>query len=239
MTWVTEYASQNIWSWLTWVFDKGTKEQTRLFCCALWVLWGSRNQMIHEKKAILGLDLSQKIQSYLRELEGSRGSRISYASTEATGQDRDTSREIIQFDAAFDIRNFRSASGIIVRDQDGVIRALKSTLHFNISSPFVAEAYACLEATKLGISMGIDSVTIMGDPKTVIHKCQSTTRDKSVIGMIIHDIQSNRSHFQKIAFRFIQRTENGQAHTLAKDALTKGEEVYLIVPKERQAQNPV
>nr|KJB45189.1 hypothetical protein B456_007G294400 [Gossypium raimondii] len=127
---------------------------------------------------------------------------------------------------------------MVVRDQDGVIRASKSTLHFNISSPFVAEAYACLEATKLGISMGIESVTIMGDLKTVIHKCQSTTKDKSVIGTIIHDIQSNRSRFQKIAFRFIQRTENGQAHILAKDALTKGEEVYLIAPEERRAQNP-
>nr|KJB31632.1 hypothetical protein B456_005G199400 [Gossypium raimondii] len=215
-----------------------TKEQTRLFCCALWVLWGSRNHIIHEKKAISGLDLSQKIQSCLMELEGSRGSRISHASTEAAGRGRDTSREIIQFDAAFDIRKFRSASGMVVRDQDGAIRASKSTLHFNISSPFVAEAYACLEATKLGISMGIESVTIMRDSKTVIHKCQSTTRDKSVIGVIIHDIQSNRSRFQEIAFRFIQRTENGQAHILAKDALTKGEEVYLIVPEERRAQNP-
>lgn len=146
--------------------------------------------------------------------------------------------EIIQFDAAFDIRNFSSSSGMMVRDQDGVIRASKSTLHSNISSPFIAEAYACLEATKLGISMGIELVTIMGDSKIVINKCQSTTRDKSVIGAIIKDIQGNSSRFQKIVFRFIQRTKNGQAHNLANDALKKGEEMYLIVLRARRTQNP-
>ncbi|MBA0869762.1 hypothetical protein Goshw_003019 [Gossypium schwendimanii] len=67
---------------------------------------------------------------------------------------------------------------MVVRDQDGVIRASKSTLHSNISSPFVAEAYACLEATKLVISMGIESVTIMGDSKTEQdgHKIQTEER---------------------------------------------------------------
>ncbi|MFQ6663935.1 hypothetical protein Gotur_031234 [Gossypium turneri] len=127
---------------------------------------------------------------------------------------------------------------MVVRDQYGVIRASKSTLHSNISSPFVAEAYVYLEATKLGISMGIESVTIMGDSKIVINKCQSTTRDKSVIGAIIKDIQSNNSRFQKIVFIFIQRTENGQAHNLANDSLKKGEKMYLIIPGARRAQNP-
>ncbi|MFQ6629702.1 hypothetical protein Gotur_007727 [Gossypium turneri] len=86
--------------------------------------------MIHEKKATSGLDLSQKIQSYLIELEGIRGSKISHAFTEAEGQDKDTLREIIQFDVAFDIKNFRSASGMVVRDQDGVIRANFALQHF-------------------------------------------------------------------------------------------------------------
>ncbi|MBA0630302.1 hypothetical protein Godav_002416, partial [Gossypium davidsonii] len=92
------------------------------------------------------------------------------------------------FDATFDIRNSRSASVLVVRDQNGVIKASKSILHSNVSSPFVAEACACLEATKLGIEMGLGSVTIMGDSKTVINKCQTTVRDKSIIGAIIKDI---------------------------------------------------
>ncbi|MBA0678407.1 hypothetical protein Goari_019757 [Gossypium aridum] len=76
--------------------------------------------------------------------------------------------------------------------------------------------------------MGLNSVTIMGDSKTIINKCRMTVRDKSILGAIIEDIQSNKSRFQKIIFRFIQRTENLEAHNLAKDALRKVEERYLV-----------
>ena len=69
-----------------------------------------------------------------------------------------------------------------------MIKASKSILHSNVLSPFVVEACACLEAIKLGIEMGLRSVTIMGDSKTVINKCQMTVRDKSIIGTIIKDI---------------------------------------------------
>ncbi|MBA0846993.1 hypothetical protein Goshw_010791 [Gossypium schwendimanii] len=43
MAWVTEHTDQSVWSWLTWVFSRGTKEQIWIFCCALWVIWSSRN----------------------------------------------------------------------------------------------------------------------------------------------------------------------------------------------------
>ncbi|MBA0575957.1 hypothetical protein Golob_024771 [Gossypium lobatum] len=156
-------------------------------------------------------------------------------------------REIIQSDVAFDIRNSRLVSGLVFWDQKGVIKASKSILHSNVSSLFVAEACVCLEATKLGIEMGLGSVTIMGDSKIVINKCQKTVRDKLIIAAIIKDIQSNKSSFQEIAFRFIQIIENFQAHKLAKDALKKGEELYLVgetlnynetTLEERCPQNP-
>ncbi|MBA0628281.1 hypothetical protein Godav_023039 [Gossypium davidsonii] len=37
--------------------------------------------------------------------------------------------------------------------------------------------------------MGLRSVTIMGDSKTVIKKCQTIDMDKSIIGPVIRDIQ--------------------------------------------------
>ncbi|MBA0582377.1 hypothetical protein Gorai_024527, partial [Gossypium raimondii] len=166
---------------------RGTKKQIQLFCCALWVIWGSRNQLVHERKFRSGRDLSHKIQSYLIELEGVREKKLTSTPVRSQGQGGVELRESIQFDAAFDISNSRSTLGIVARDQNGEIKVSKSTLHFNVSSPFVAEAYACLEATKLGINMGLDSVTIMGDSKTIINKCRMTIRDKSILGAIIED----------------------------------------------------
>ncbi|MBA0876934.1 hypothetical protein Goshw_007355 [Gossypium schwendimanii] len=47
---------------------------------------------------------------------------------------------------------------------------LKTVIHSNVPSPFAAEAYACLEGTKLGISLRTQSVKLMGDSKTIKKK---------------------------------------------------------------------
>ncbi|MFQ6657295.1 hypothetical protein Gotur_027034 [Gossypium turneri] len=196
--------------------------------CLIWVLWSSRNQMVHEKKLVSGRDLVQKIRTYLAKLEGVGKEKRTLKTVKIQRQRKEKTNDTIQFDAAFDANRYRSTSGIIVRDRRGEIKVLKTTLHSNISSPFLTEASACLQAIKLGTFMGIRSVTIMGDSKTVIKKCQTTDMDKSIIGPIIRDIQSYSSRFQEIIFQFILKSENYQAHKLAKEALIKGEERNLV-----------
>lgn len=60
----------------------------------------------------------------------------------------------------------------------------------------MVEAHAGLQAVKLGISMGFQSVDILGDSKTVIKKCNSIATDKSALGAIIRDIQRKKHYFQ-------------------------------------------
>ncbi|MBA0768115.1 hypothetical protein Gotri_016946 [Gossypium trilobum] len=136
--------------------------------------------------------------------------------------------DTIQFDAAFDANRSRSASRVIVQNRRGEIRVLKTTLHSNVSSPFLAEAFACLQEIKLGISLGLRSVTITGDSKTVIKKCQSAEMDKSIIGAVIKYIKSHSSLFQEIDFQFIQKSKNFQAHKIAKETLANGDKRYLV-----------
>ncbi|MFQ6665589.1 hypothetical protein Gotur_032280 [Gossypium turneri] len=143
--------------------------------------------MLHERKNSSGRDLAFKVQNYLIELEVVREKKLTTTTVSSEHREEEL-WESIQFDATFDINNYRSASGMVARDQNGEIAVSKSTLHSNFSSPFVAEALACLEATRLGISMGYNSVTIMGDSKTIINKCKTRVRDKSVLGAIMVDI---------------------------------------------------
>ncbi|MFQ6641489.1 hypothetical protein Gotur_015953, partial [Gossypium turneri] len=162
MAWVIEHIDPNTWLWLTW--------------------------MLHERKNSSGRDLAIKVQNYLGELEVVRERKL----TTTTGRSEHREEELwesIQFDAAFDTNNSRSASGMVARGQNGEIAVSKSTLHSNVSSPFVAEALACFEATRLGIRLGFNSVTIMGDSKTIINKCKAGVRDKSVLSAIMVDIQ--------------------------------------------------
>ncbi|XP_040960280.1 uncharacterized protein [Gossypium hirsutum] len=228
MTWVTPYRDQNTRTWLTWVFEKGTNEQCKVFCCALWAIWNSRNQLVHERKIVSGRDLVHRIKAYLAEIETVGMEKRTLKTVEVQRHWEVRTHDTIHFDAAFDTNRYRSASGVIVRDWRGELRALKTTLHSNISSPFLAEAYACLQAVKLGLAMGLRSVTIMGDSKTVIKKCQAKGMDKSIIGAVIRDIQKHSSRFQEIIFQFIQKPENYQAHKLAKETLEKGEEKNLV-----------
>ncbi|MBA0733323.1 hypothetical protein Gogos_017354, partial [Gossypium gossypioides] len=160
MDWVTLYSDQNTKTWLTWVFSKGTKEQCQVFCCALWVIWSSRNQTVHERKHASGRVLAQKIESYLAELEGVGKKKCTLKNARIQRLREEITEDTIHFDAAFDTNRSRSASGVIVRDRRGEMRVSKTTLHSNVSSPFLAEALTCLQAIKLGISLGLRSVTI-------------------------------------------------------------------------------
>ncbi|MBA0574834.1 hypothetical protein Golob_024207 [Gossypium lobatum] len=114
MSWVIEHTDQSVWSWLTWIFSSGTKEQIRTFCCSLWVIWSSRNQLIHERKNTLGRDLAFKIHNYLIEPEGVLERKLTTTTVRSEHREGEL-WEFIQFDAAFDINNSRSASGMVVR----------------------------------------------------------------------------------------------------------------------------
>ncbi|MBA0742380.1 hypothetical protein Gogos_015445 [Gossypium gossypioides] len=96
LTWVMDNTNQSLWEWLTWVFKKGNYAQCRLFCYALWSIWVSRNQLIYEGKNKTGRALAQSIQRQMAEIEG-----------------EELPKAAIQFDAAFDRRSSKSATGLV------------------------------------------------------------------------------------------------------------------------------
>ncbi|KAH1097779.1 hypothetical protein J1N35_014700 [Gossypium stocksii] len=83
------------------------------------------------------------------------------------------------------------------------------------------EAYAGLQAIKLGLLLDLHLVVIKGDSRSVIQKCQTKEQDKSVIGAIIRDIQSRKARFHEIDFQFIHRIDNNHAHKAAIEALRR------------------
>ncbi|MBA0653241.1 hypothetical protein Goklo_020438 [Gossypium klotzschianum] len=164
----------------------------------------------------------------MEENEGVREMNIQKAMIRNCKAQEELPKAAIQFDAAFDRRSFKSATGLVGWDQKGDLLVLKTVIHNKVSSTFAVEAYACLESIKLGISLRMPSIKIMGDSKTVIKKCQKNSIDKSMIGAIISDIHNKKSSFQKLNFQYIHRSENSNAHKLAKSALDREENVYLM-----------
>lgn len=77
---------------------------------------------------------------------------------------------------------------MVVQGLMGEILASKTAIHRPILSPFATEAYAGLQVIQLEISLGFNSIAIVGDSRTVIKKYQTTAPDKSIIGALIRDI---------------------------------------------------
>nr|KJB08248.1 hypothetical protein B456_001G073700 [Gossypium raimondii] len=61
----------------------------------------------------------------------------------------------INFDAAFSQQLFRSASGPVARNERGEVIVSKSVLANRIASSFAVEAFACSQAVRLGMGMGM------------------------------------------------------------------------------------
>lgn len=110
---------------------------------------------------------------------------------------------MIQFDAAFDKRNFKSASSVVVWNRTGKLLTTRTFLNTNVPSLFAARLMRDFYAINLGASLGFPLVTLMGDSRTVLRKCQSMKKDKSVIDAIITDIKTKKMYFQEISFQFI------------------------------------
>ncbi|MBA0817629.1 hypothetical protein Gohar_025684 [Gossypium harknessii] len=135
--------------WLTWVFSHSSTSQCRIFCCALWAIWGDRNARTKSPRNC-------------QEMEKATNRMIN-----------------INFDAAYDGRQKRSTVGIVVRDSEGSVLLLCSEIHHRITSVFTAEAVACRKAIQTGIGMKWASIIIEGDSLSIIRKCKKKNPDES------------------------------------------------------------
>ncbi|MFQ6629933.1 hypothetical protein Gotur_008150 [Gossypium turneri] len=63
-------------------------------------------------------------------------------------------------------------------ERGGEILASQTAIHSEIANPSTTEAYAGLQAVKLGISMGLNKMGVVGDSKTIIKKCQRGSKEK-------------------------------------------------------------
>ncbi|KAH1114701.1 hypothetical protein J1N35_008079 [Gossypium stocksii] len=177
-------------------FEEERGHQCHIFYCALWVIWAERSKNIHEGKNSSGRGVSETNFRYIQESDATGDKNPTKRCTVSEWRPLENQTVLIKFDVTYNSQQFRSTSSLIARDDSGKVLVSKSSLERKVASSFTAEACACSQAVRLGISMGVDLVEIEGDALTVINKCQTNVVDKLEIGAYIRDIQEYKDIFK-------------------------------------------
>ncbi|KAK8984388.1 hypothetical protein V6N11_029703 [Hibiscus sabdariffa] len=121
------------------------------------------------------------------------------------------------FDSTFNSRSGSATTGVIGRNNQGLIMAACSFPHRNVADVFAAEAYACKQAVLFAKDLGFPRVIIEGNSLTIIKKINSDSADRSSIYPIVRDIKFLTQSFTSISFCFVRREANNAAHALARE----------------------
>ncbi|KAG8488697.1 hypothetical protein CXB51_016664 [Gossypium anomalum] len=143
----------------------------------------------------------------------------------------------INFDGAYDGKNNISASGIVVRNEEGLVILSCLETHQGVAFAFAAEAVACQKAVQIGVENKWPEVIIEGDSLAIIKKCNSKCQDKSIIGAYISNIQQMTNRSKNFLFKHIPRPANVLAHKIATETLKRREEAYLERRVPEYAEN--
>jgi hypothetical protein len=105
--------------------------------------------------------------------------------------------------------------GVTVRDHNGKVKVMRSSLLRGFLSPFAAEAQAVLVAIQLCAEMGFPKVYPEGDAMP----CCQWKKNNGQYGHVLEDIQEGVRFFSHKKGH-IRRERNGAAHALAQLAIS-------------------
>ncbi|KAK5803400.1 hypothetical protein PVK06_031045 [Gossypium arboreum] len=144
----------------------------------------------------------------------------------------------INFDGAYDTTYHKSASGVVVRNEEGLVLFSCSEIHHGVFSAFATEAIACRKAVQVGVELQWQKMIIDGDSLTIIKKYATKSQDRSHIRAYIHDIKQSLSRSSSFIFKHTLRSANALAHIIATETLKREEETYMEmgVPEYAEVQ---
>ncbi|KAL4384342.1 hypothetical protein GQ457_15G004620 [Hibiscus cannabinus] len=208
---------ENQWlQWLSHLFVHFTESQRLLFVVTIWALWFYRNKKLHENFIQSPEDIASFVQRHLLDIKASNASQgLQSVHPIEHWQPPPVGSVKTNFDAGFNTSNKSSVSGIIIRDSEELVLASSTFPNNFISDPAVAEARACEQAVALTAELGFRRAIVEGDASSVISNMSSTKSDRSHISTIVHNVQILKTGFESLTFKFVRRSLNSVAHSLA------------------------
>ncbi|MBA0814684.1 hypothetical protein Gohar_020495 [Gossypium harknessii] len=120
------------------------------YCPVTREVWTDRNNGLYEGKRSRGCDTAAWVIRYVKEIDECETSKLTKENVNVEWCPPNGSNIKLNFDAAFDEAQAKSASGVTAINASGEILASKTVVHRAVASLFVVEAHACPQAVYWG-----------------------------------------------------------------------------------------
>ncbi|XVF11523.1 hypothetical protein REPUB_Repub08aG0035500 [Reevesia pubescens] len=124
----------------------------------------------------------------------------------------------VNFDGAMNVAEGMGGSGVIIRDEEGIVLGACSLVHLGLQEPEIIEASAAF----------FQKMIVEGDAARVISLLRKSGEDFSSIGNLIKDYRSLCCNFQIVEMSHVKREANQDADCLAKYALNSKINSYWV-----------
>ncbi|KAF5477421.1 hypothetical protein F2P56_004061 [Juglans regia] len=132
------------------------------------------------------------------------------------------------WDATIDKKEMKVGIGVVIGDEDGEMLIAVEGQKYDVDQPVVAEAHALRKALDVCRELSFDKVLFKGDAQVFIKTVNNASEDLSFYGSLIEGMKQLLKHRTDWIVQFTHRTNNGAAHTLAKESLSLQSELIWI-----------
>ena len=124
----------------------------------------------------------------------------------------------LNFDAVVFIDLGWSGMGVIIHNKKGEVMGAMSTKGSRVTDSLEAEALAYHNALKFAMDIGFSDIFIEGDCVQVINAIEASKANLPRLGHAVEDIQALISGLRWVEVRWVKRSANLVAHSLARNA---------------------
>jgi ribonuclease HI len=135
----------------------------------------------------------------------------------------------INVDAALFSSSKRMGVGVVIRDHIGNCLVACNQLLDEVTTPEIAEALAVRCALTLARDEGLDKIILASDCLSVVQRVNSSTRDRSLVGVVVEDIKAMAASMSSVTVRHISRLLNNLAHVLARRVELFGSSFFFAI----------
>lgn len=183
--------------------------------CGAYTLWTGRNNRRHGRKVWEPGSTVRFIASMIEELASLKVSKKQEAPIRrARWQPPEQGWLKVNTDASFD-PSFSGSTGVVIRDDDGVVQSGAARWLDDVPDALTAEALAAKEGMELAWEMGYDRVILETDCKTLKTLLEDRSGVRSMIGSICFDITELVKNFRNFRVVWVGREANTVAHHCA------------------------